>query len=289
MTTARPTIGLIGAGHMGSALGAALLAGGHPVLTALDGRSARTARFVAENGIAVVSGLPELVTAAEVLLVVTPPAAALPAATSLAEAARATGASPLVVDLNAIAPSTVDAVAAVLAEARLGLVDGSISGPPPTVRPGARIYLSGPDATRVAGLAWTGVAPIVVGPDVGTASAVKMCTASVYKGLVGLFTQAIRAGAHYGVLEPVLSDLATGGHDPLGAVAVAATKAARFVPEMHEIAAAQAAAGLPASLFEAFAEVYTELARTALAGGDPESIDRDLSAADLVAGLAPRP
>src|SRR5262245_17504477 len=156
MTTARPTIGLIGAGHMGSALGAALLAGGHPVVTALDGRSARTARFVAENGIAVVSGLPELVTAAEILLVVTPPPPARPAAPSLAEAARATGASPLVADLNAIAPSTVDAVAAVLADARLELVDGSISGPPPTVRPGARIYLSGPDATRVAGLAWTG-------------------------------------------------------------------------------------------------------------------------------------
>ncbi|MGE5828331.1 MAG: DUF1932 domain-containing protein [Micromonosporaceae bacterium] len=115
-----------------------------------------------------------------------------------------------------------------------------------------------------------------------------MCTASVYKGLVGLFAQAIRAGAHYGVLEPVLADLATGGHNPLGAVAVAATKAARFVPEMREIAAAQAAAGLPASLFEALAEVYTELAQTALAGGDPESVDRDLSAADVVAGLTPR-
>jgi 3-hydroxyisobutyrate dehydrogenase-like beta-hydroxyacid dehydrogenase len=280
------TVGLVGAGHMGSALGAALLAGGHPVLTTLAGRSARTARLVAENGIAVVDDLPELVSVAQVVLVVTPPGDAVDAAESIAAAARATGAAPLVADLNAVAPSTMERIADVAAGAALELVDGSISGPPPTVRPGARIYLSGPEAARVAGLTWTRVSPVVVGPQVGTASAVKMCTASVYKGLVGLFAQAIRAGNHYGVLEHVLADLATGGHDPVATVAVSATKAARFVPEMREIAAAQAAAGLPASLFEAFAEVYGELAATTLARQDPESVERGISAERLVAGLA---
>lgn len=283
------TVGLVGAGHMGSALGAALLGGGHRVVTTLAGRSARTARLVAENGIAIVTDLPELIATADVVLVVTPPGEAVDAAASIARAARTSGGGPLVADLNAVAPSTMEWIAAELAGAGIGLVDGSISGPPPTVRPGARIYLSGPDAARVAGLAWTRVSPIVVGPEVGTASAIKMCTASVYKGLVGLFAQAVRAGNHYGVLEHVLADLATGGHDPLAAVAVSATKAARFVPEMRQIAAAQAAAGLPASLFEAFAEVYQELAATALAGQDPESVDRGISAEQLVAGLvAPR-
>jgi 3-hydroxyisobutyrate dehydrogenase-like beta-hydroxyacid dehydrogenase len=191
-----------------------------------------------------------------------------------------------VADLNAISPSTVDEIAAVLGRAGLDLVDGSISGPPPTVRAGARIYLSGPRVDEVAGLSWRGVEPVVVGPQVGIASAVKMCTASVYKGMVGLFAQAMRAAEHYGVLEHVLADLATGGHDPTPAVAVAVTKAARFVPEMRAISATQAAAGLSASLFEAFAEVYEQLAATELAKAEPESVDRRMSAHELLGRLA---
>ena len=42
-------------------------------------------------------------------------------------------------------------------------MDGSISGPPPTVRPGARLYLSGPRAAEVADLRWTHASPVVVG------------------------------------------------------------------------------------------------------------------------------
>ena len=56
-------------------------------------------------------------------------------------------------------------------------------------------------------------------------------------------------------------------------IAVAATKAERFVGEMHEIAATQAAAGLTPALFEAMAEVYEVLARTPLAAAAPEDID----------------
>jgi 3-hydroxyisobutyrate dehydrogenase-like beta-hydroxyacid dehydrogenase len=279
------TVGLVGAGHMGSGLGHALRSGGHEVVTTLHGRSDRTGRLVQEVGLTVLPTLADVVAAASVILVVTPPDAAPAAAADIATACATTRSRPLVADLNAISPSTVDDIAGVLGRAGLDLVDGSISGPPPTVRPGARIYLSGPRVAEAARLSWRDVEPIVVGPRVGTASAVKMCTASVYKGMVGLFAQAMRAAEHYGVLEPVLADLALGGHDPTPAVAVAVTKAARFVPEMQAISATQAAAGLSASLFEAFAEVYAQLAATELATADPESVDRRMSARELLGRL----
>ena len=177
-------------------------------------------------------------------------------------------------------------IAEILAGAGLDLVDGSISGPPPTVRAGAHIYLAGPRVDEVAGLDWRHVRPVIVGDSVGLASAVKMCTASVYKGLVALFAQAMRTAAHHGVLDVVVADLETDGHSPAAAVAVAATKAQRFVPEMLEIAQTQADAGLPAALFEAFATVYGQLARGGLARQDPESVDRTIAAALVVAGLA---
>ena len=113
-----------------------------------------------------------------------------------------------------------------------------------------------------------------------------MCTASVYKGLSGLYTQALRTAAHHGVVDRVLDDLRTGGFDRVvPSVTVAATKSARYVGEMHQIAEAQRAAGLPAALFEAYAGVWAEIAESPLARDDPESVDRALPAAEVVARL----
>jgi 3-hydroxyisobutyrate dehydrogenase-like beta-hydroxyacid dehydrogenase len=279
------TVGLIGAGHMGSGLGWALRDSGHEVITTLAGRSERTAKLVHDAGLTVVADLPAVVRRASLLLVVTPPGAALDTAGAIAAAALSTGTRPLVADLNATAPSTVESIAAVLGAAGVDLVDGSISGPPPTVRPGARIYLSGPRAEEVAATPWQHVRPVVVPGGLGKASAVKMCTASVYKGLAGLLAQALRTAAHHGVLDLVLADLAQLEPQPQVDVALATSKAHRYVGEMREIAATQQGVGLPASLFAAFAEVYTELAGTALGSQDPEMVDRGLSAAEVVALL----
>lgn len=96
----------------------------------------------------------------------------------------------------------------------------------------------------------------------------------------------MRAADFYGVLDEVLKDLGDAA-DP-GAVAVAATKAGRFVPEMREIAAAQRAAGLTPALFEAFAEVYEEISATDLAVGDPEDTARSAPPAEVVRRLRKR-
>lgn len=165
------------------------------------------------------------------------------------------------------------------------MVNGSISGPPPSVRPGARLYLSGADATAVAALPWNGmVEAVVLGDQVGTASAVKMCTGSVYKGLTALVTQAMRTAGSYGVLDAVLADLERNGLADNEGVARSARKAHRFVDEMREVAATQETVGLTPELFDAVADVYEGIAGTALAQGDPEN-DRDLSPAEIVARL----
>ena len=278
-------IGLVGAGHMGSGLGWALREGGHDVVTSLAGRSARTANLAREAGLRVVAHPADVLAEADVVLVVTPPGAAVAAAR---EIAATTGpARPLVVDLNAIAPSTAEAAAAVVTAAGFDFVDGSISGPPPTVRPGARLYLSGPRAAEVAALRWTHAGPVVVGDRVGAASAVKMSTASVYKGLMGLLTQAIRAAGAYDVLEPVLADLGESFGTPYE-VALAATKAHRYVAEMREIARSQAAAGLTPALFEAYAEVWAEVAERPLADGRPETVSGEITARQVADGLPTR-
>src|SRR3954468_21922302 len=157
------TVGLVGAGHMGAALGWALREGGMRVVTTLEGRSNRTARLAVAAGLELLPTLANVLHAADIVLVVTPPRAPAtlvvgspprgpPGAAAASIRAHADGVHPLVVDLNAIAPSTVEDIAATLAP--LDLVAGSISGPPPSKRPGARIYLSGPRAQAVADLPW---------------------------------------------------------------------------------------------------------------------------------------
>jgi 3-hydroxyisobutyrate dehydrogenase-like beta-hydroxyacid dehydrogenase len=293
-------VGMVGAGAMGSALGARLRDGGARVLVALEGRSDRTRRLAEEAGLEDVGALADLVGHADVLLSVVPPESAADVATAIA---AETGASqPLVADLNAVSPATMERVAAVLGNAGLETVDGSISGPPPRVAGTTRLYLSGTRAGDVAALPLDGVERVVVGDDVGLASAVKMCTASVYKGRVALLAQAFRTAQSYGVVEHVLDDLAGTGladRDRTGAtLGKASAKAWRYVGEMREIAATQSSAGLTPKLFEALAEVYTDLASRAVADA-PEDVADDLSlaevlerltagAGDRVAGEAPR-
>jgi 3-hydroxyisobutyrate dehydrogenase-like beta-hydroxyacid dehydrogenase len=277
------TVGIVSPGFMGAGLGWALLEGGARVVATVEGRSARTRRLAEQAGLELLPGLADVVAAADIVLSVTPPTQARAAAREIATAAWERGANPLVADLNAVAPTTMAGIVEALGG--LDVVDGSISGPPPIARPGANVYFSGPRAAEVAGLPWAGkVEPIVLGPEIGTASALKMCTASVYKGTTALIMQAMRTAGAHGVLDPVLADLKQGGiPDPAG-VAAAATKAHRFVGEMQEIAQAQSEAGLTPALFEAFAEVYAQIATTALADGDPESA-RDLTPAEIVEQL----
>jgi 3-hydroxyisobutyrate dehydrogenase-like beta-hydroxyacid dehydrogenase len=284
-----PVVGIVSPGAMGSALGARLRDGGSRVLVTLDGRTERSRRLAAEAALDDAGSLAALLRAATVVLSVVPPGSALEVASAIA--ANAGTARPLVADLNAVAPATAARVASTLREAGLDLVDGSISGPPPREAATTRVYLSGPRAAEVAALPMEGVERVVVGKQIGDASAVKMCTASVYKGRVALLAQALRTAHAHGVVEHVLNDLAESGLvDPrrTGAtLARASTKAWRYVPEMEEIAATQADAGLTPELFRALATVYADLADRAVAGA-PEDVDEATNLASVLAQLAVR-
>jgi 3-hydroxyisobutyrate dehydrogenase-like beta-hydroxyacid dehydrogenase len=185
-----------------------------------------------------------------------------------------------VVELNAVSPATTRQVAATLGSAGIDTVDGSISGPPPR-RPGTtRIYLSGPRAAEVAALPVEGVERVVVSDVVGAASAVKMCTASVYKGRTAVLAQAFRTARAHGVVDHVLADLAAArlvDADRTGTtLGVASAKAWRYVAEMDEIAETQEGAGLTPDLFRAMATVFADLAGRAVEE-TPEDVPDGLS------------
>ena len=190
------TIGLVGAGHMGAGLGWALREGGDTVVTTLDGRSARTAALVERAGSTLLPGPRRRgPRGAQSSWWSRRPSAARRRRLAIAEAAGRTGATPLVADLNAVAPSTMDAVAVTLADADSTQWTDRSPGRHRTSRraPGSTSPARGrprspdsPGGTSRRSSSATGSAQ---------ASAVKMCTASVYKGLTGILTQALRAAS----------------------------------------------------------------------------------------------
>jgi 3-hydroxyisobutyrate dehydrogenase-like beta-hydroxyacid dehydrogenase len=241
------------------------------VVATLDGRSERTRALAARaKRLELLPTLEDVVRAADILLSVAPPGEA----EAIARTVRTFPTAAIYADLNAVSPQTAVRIAPD--------TDGSISGPPPWRAGTTRVYLSGPRAAEVAALPWTRVELVVVGKEIGTASAVKMCTASVYKGTVALLAHALLTANEHGVLEHVLADLGALADDAGDSIARATTKSARYVPEMREIAATQAAAGLPRELFDGVAAVYEALAGRALARRAPEEIDGALTVDDAL-------
>jgi 3-hydroxyisobutyrate dehydrogenase-like beta-hydroxyacid dehydrogenase len=284
------TIGLVSPGAMGSALAMRLRQTGARVVATVEGRSQRTLRLAEQAGLDLFPTLDRVVSAADIVFSVVPPGSAKAVAADIGAAALRTGSRPLVVDLNAVSPGTVSLIDAALQAQGLELVDGSISGAPPVGGVDTRIYLSGPRAEQVGAMRIPGVDLRVVGDRVGLASAVKMSTASIYKGRIALLFHALLSAKRYGVLEPVLDDL----EDAFPAIerrggltlALAAAKSPRYVAEMREIAMSQAAAGLSPDLFEGIGRVYASIAGSPLTAANPEDVDGEIDLEALLVVLA---
>jgi hypothetical protein len=240
------TVGLLHPGEMGAAVGAALLAAGHRVVWASEGRSEATRARADQAGLEDAGTLAE-VARSEVVLSVCPPHAAVEVAGSVGRSAG------IFVDANAIAPATAFRVGELVED----FVDGGIVGPPPREPGTTRLYLSGRRAGEVAELfAGSPLEPRVV----ENASGVKMAYAAWTKGSSALLL-AVRELARAEQVEPtLLAEWELSLPELLerseGAARSAEAKGWRWVGEMEEIAATFEANGLPGGFHHAAAEVF---------------------------------
>jgi hypothetical protein len=139
--------------------------------------------------------------------------------------------------------------------------------------PGLR-YASGPGAERLAVLNEYGLDVRVIGPQVGQASGLKMCYASLTKGLTALATQALVAGEALG-LASILTDELRDSQDALlewveRQVPRMPPKAYRWIGEMEEIARTFADVGLPPQMPQGAAALYRLVGQTELGTETPE-------------------
>jgi 3-hydroxyisobutyrate dehydrogenase-like beta-hydroxyacid dehydrogenase len=260
------TVGVLHPGEMGAALAARLRERGHDVAWAGEGRSAATRARADAAGLRDAGALHALLARCDVVVSVCPPHAALGVARAVA------GYGGVFVDANAVAPATAVAIGRLVEAGGARFVDGGIVGPPPERAGTTRLYLSGAAAPEIAALLdGTVVEAPVLGPDPGSASALKMAYAAWTKGTAAMLL-AIRAAARdAGVEDALLAEWERSQPDVPGRLAAAADSAERkgwrWVGEMEEIAATLAAAGQPDGFHRAAAEVFSTYAAPAARRG----------------------
>jgi 3-hydroxyisobutyrate dehydrogenase-like beta-hydroxyacid dehydrogenase len=288
------TIGVVGTGDMGSAVGGALVRSGYRVVTAGEGRGALSHRLAGAAGIEDVGSLAALVRAAQLVLSIVPPAAALGFAADTARALVATGARPVFVDCNAVAPATVRDVERLLAPTRAPFADCGIVGRGPGVEgERTRFFVSGPARAALLGLDVADIELIDLGEEVGTASAMKMAYSALNKGTDALLTAVLLAAERLGVRGPLMRELEGSQAQALARmrarVPFLGATAKRFAPEMAEIAKTYESVGVTPQFHRGAEWLYALVARTPLAAEtratQPKSRSLDEALAVYVAAL----
>ncbi|MGO6665690.1 NAD(P)-dependent oxidoreductase [Rhizobium ruizarguesonis] len=258
-----PNFAIIGSGAMGSAVAKRLIDHGATVLTYLEGRSGQTVARAKAAGMMPV-GRQEL-TKAGLILSIVPPAEAIKVAEFVADISSRMPAPPPFIDLNAIAPKTMQALAARFEGSGVEVLDGAIIGGPPVPgKSGPTIYISGDTAGRSRPLEDCGLRIRRLDGLLGAASALKMCYAGINKGFIGLGTAMLLAASRSGAAESLKAELSESLPDVdrrlSRSIPDMYPKAYRWVAEMQEIADFLGEDDPAATIFRGMAGVFSRMA-----------------------------
>jgi 3-hydroxyisobutyrate dehydrogenase-like beta-hydroxyacid dehydrogenase len=263
-----PAVTVIGAGEMGIAVAARLRDGGRSVVVSLEGRSDASRRRAAARTIPIVETAGEAVAHADIVLSIVPPGQARQAAERIAAALRVTPKPLTYVDCNAVAPDSVREIETTIRSAGAFFLDaGIIGGPPRPGEAGPIVFVSGERTAPAVALRAAGLDVRVLGPAVGSASALKMSYAGVTKGLTALCALMQLHARKHGLgaeLDAVLAETRPDlWHFLAGAVPSMYPKAYRWIAEMREIAAYTAPDEAGERIYDGAARVYEQIVREA--------------------------
>ncbi|MGA5430678.1 DUF1932 domain-containing protein [Streptomyces koyangensis] len=249
----QPTVGILHPGSMGAAVAACAATNAAEVLWCAAERSAASTERATHFGLRPAGTLAELLDRSDIVISLCPPAAAEDLAHDVA-GYRFAG---LYVEANAINPERTQRISARLSNATV--VDGGVVGSPPVGGKTPTLYLSGPaDATaRIEALfADTAVQAVVLGMEVGKASALKLSYAAFQKTSRVLVALAVGMAREHGVDQELIEAASRRTDSYLSEpeyVAKTAARAWRWGPELEEAADTLAAAGLPPEMLHAAA------------------------------------
>jgi len=285
-------IAILSPGDMGGGVGAALAEHGHEVISCVAGRSGETQARARRLGFRLAADLESLLAEADIVLSILPPEAAMGLARDVAAAMRRSANAPPYADCNAVSPETARAIGALFEGTGAPFIDGGIIGAAP--RPGGpptRFYVSGEAAGLMDVLDGKGISVRHVGREIGRASAVKMCYASITKGTNTLHAAAMTVADVLGVGETVRAEIdeslpAVMQH-MRGTIPRLPADSGRWVGEMEEIARTFASAGVTPRFHQGAAEVFRLLDSTPYGCETRETMDTARTLEETIAACLP--
>ena len=283
------TVGILSTGDMGHSVGRVLREGGFDVVTCLTGRSERTRQLAGEAGIRDIPEMDDLVREVDLILAILVPDQTIPLASQVAASIKRTGTQPAYADCNAIAPNTSKQIDEIISNAGGRYIDAGIIGGPPSQDEQTRFYASGPHEDILTQLDGYGILVRPIGGEVGRASGIKMCYASVTKGTAALHTAVLTTAESLGLSRELLKELEESQGQRLQAmesIKTLSAKAFRWVGEMEEIAATYESAGVTSHFHQGAAEIFRMIADSPIGDERPETIDRNRSLEETVAIFA---
>ena len=286
------TIAILSPGDMGHGVGKALGEHGYDVITCLSGRSQRTRGLAAAGGFRDVPSLEEMTSQADLIMSILVPAEAVGVARLVADAMRAAGTARPFADCNAVSPRSASVVESIIGDAGGDYIDGGIIGGSPARGAAPRIYTSGPRADLMDELDGKGIIVKNLGPQIGRASGIKMCYASMTKGTNALRVAMLTAADSLGLYDELIDELAFSQSAALSAMESGIpglpANSGRWIGEMEEIAETFEAAGVTPRFHQGAAEIYRLLDSTSFAEESPETIDRSRNLKDTIREAAGR-
>lgn len=312
------TIGILSIGDMGMGIAKLLVAKGFSVATNCSGRSKATRERVKAAQVTDVPLDTDIVRQCDVILSIVPPRDAAATAQRVIDAmqlvTRKEEAPLYFADLNAVAPSTVKAIARTIERAGVpvALIDGSVLGGPPYPADGTStsgsptaavggwnmpsVPTSGP--VRVADIAGYGATLAEalnmkhISPEIGASSGLKMCFASLSKGYSAVAVQSFTTAERMGVLGPLREAMQeivpSRVKETENALVGMPPKAYRWVGEMEEIARTHSEeGGFEDTLFRGAAGVFKAVAEDTVLGEEKiGQRKRGRTAEDVAAAMA---
>jgi 3-hydroxyisobutyrate dehydrogenase-like beta-hydroxyacid dehydrogenase len=254
-------VGFLHPGEMGISLAVSTQESGHAVYWVSEGRSDKTRDRAEKFNLQDVGTLHQLCEICSVIISVCPPHAAEEVALNVSDCSY-TG---LYIDANAISPQRAKRIGSRMERSGARFVDGGIIGGPAWEKGKTRLYLSGPEADQVAACFSSGALDtIILGDEIGRASALKMCYAANTKGTTALLCAIVALAESLGVraeLHDVWSQRGSDFAEQTNARVTRVTrKAWRFEGEMGEIADTFESAGLPSEFHRAAENIYRRIA-----------------------------
>lgn len=200
-------IALIGYGEVGRILAEDLAPAGH-ALTACDLKAAQPGftEHAARVGVRLAARHADAVAGADLVISAVTASQAVPVAQACAPALAA---GAFFLDFNSASPGAKCRAADIVNAAGGRYVEGAVMTSVPPYRIQVPLLLGGPDAAALAPLVnGLGFAATVSSPQLGVASATKMCRSVMIKGLEAMVIESFTTARHYGVEDAVLASLA---------------------------------------------------------------------------------